>query len=92
MTNEQAIEDLKKLVDCNVINSTMFNIHHGEALNIAIKALQENEVLKRIQIAKKPVRMHDCIYSKMAEYECGFASGRNFAYCPNCGKKIDWDN
>lgn len=79
----------------------------GEALTIAIKALEENEqykvlgtveelrIAKEKQIPKKPIQDQ---FSRQYCPNCGWIvyqneyGGRYLPHCKNCGQAIDWRN
>lgn len=86
MDEQEAIEDLKKLADCNVIQTMMFNVNHGEQINMAIAALEK-------QVAKKPDAFAYVYGDRIGGYcqICKRLVLNNRNFCSNCGQKIDWE-
>lgn len=64
----------------------------NEALEMAVKALEEFKALKEKSVAKKPRFYAHNYYCT----ECGNLVGNNefewqrFLYCDKCGQKLDW--
>lgn len=86
MKEKEALEDLKKLADCNVINSTMFDINHGESIELGIKALE-----KQIPYTIKKEGFNSCVGYHLGWCMCGNYVRSINDYCPDCGQKLDWN-
>lgn len=99
-------------IEAKVILESEYKFHgecsvFGEALTIAIKALEENEqykvlgtveelrIAKGKQIPKKPIQDQ---FSHQSCPNCGWIvyqneyGGRYLPHCENCGQAIDWSD
>jgi hypothetical protein len=91
MTEQMAIEKLRYLP------TPMFNNEIDEAKRMAIKTLEK-------QIPKKPFKTMDennpyykympwcCPCCKETLYEDTEWGNQEFAYCTDCGQKLDWSD
>lgn len=81
MTNQEAIEKLKWLLECSYVDN--FEDEENEALEIAIKALEQEPKTGHWIVHPKGVYAHlvcdKCLSN--APYDC------RTNYCPNCGAK-----
>lgn len=87
MTKQQAREIIGKITLDRVSGEEF------EALNIAIKALDNDEKPKK-EIATKPIHSHHCPNCDKALPVKGITDDYcsecfNWNYCPNCGQKLD---
>lgn len=92
MTEQEAIKYIKLFREEWDVNSKTKN---AEALDVAIKALEK-------QIPKKPFKTMDennpyykympwcCPCCRETLYEDTEWGGQEFAYCTECGQKLDW--
>lgn len=85
MTNEEAIEHLKKNYLMMLNNKAFYKETHIESIGIAINALEK-------QILKKPIwfEYKYCRFTKCPTCRQPFGFNSRFDYCDNCGQAIDW--
>ena len=82
MTREEAIENLKWLLECSYVDS--FEDAENEALEMAIKALEQEPKTGHWI----PSHIPESILDECSE--CGFSCGAfTFNYCPNCGARME---
>ena len=89
MTREEAIENLKELLECNYVDK--FEDAENEALEMAIKALeQEPKTGHWIAIDEEPHEDYECDKCgyTISTYTANIEPHTEYKYCPNCGAKM----
>lgn len=84
MTNEEAIEILKGIMDDDTDHHIAWACGASDAFEMAIEAL-EKQIPKKVRREHHPKygRATFCPNCSRMDVECWF-------YCPDCGQAIDW--
>ena len=87
MTREEAIENLKELLECSYVDR--FEDSENEALEMAIKALEQEKTGHWEIIPKDKWDSSTAPHIKCTRCNCRPFGDVPFAYCPNCGARME---